>query len=97
MNNILKNRKHSFLLVFFALTVLVLTVVVFAGSHDHVRQKEEQLADLQAQYDAVSEENAQYAYILNEADVEEQYEYHARELGYGYADEIKVIDVTPGN
>ncbi|MBQ6864298.1 MAG: septum formation initiator family protein [Clostridia bacterium] len=97
MNGILKNRKHSVLLLFFVLVVFVFTVVVFANSHSHVTQKQEELAALQAEYNAISEENAEYEYILNEADVVEQYEYRARELGYGYADEVKVIDVTPGN
>lgn len=97
MNNILKNRTHSVFLLFFVLIVLALTGIIFAGSHSHVTERQNELAALQAEYAAICEENAQYEYILQEADVVEQYEYRARELGYGYADETKVIDVTPGN
>ena len=76
---------------------ICIMLFLFLSTKSDVKAQENKLAELEAQYASVSEENAQYEHILNEADEREQYEYQARELGYGYPDETKVINVTPGH
>ncbi len=97
MNTILKNRKHSILVICAAAMAICIMLFLFLSTKSDVKAQENKLAELEAQYASVSEENAQYEHILNEADEREQYEYQARELGYGYPDETKVINVTPGH
>lgn len=96
MDTIFKSRKHSIMVIFAAVLAVCVMLFLFLSTKSDVKAQEERLADLQAEYASVSEENAQYEHILNEADEREQYEYQARELGYGYPDETKVINVTPG-
>lgn len=96
MENIFKSRKHSVLVVFAAVVAICVMLFLFLSTKSDVKAQEDKLAQLESQYASVSEENAQYEHILNESDEREQYEYQARELGYGYPDETKVINVTPG-
>ena len=97
MSTMIKNRKHSLLVICAAVLAICIMLFLFLSTQSDVNAQESKLTDLEAQYASVSEENAQFEHILNEADEREQYEYQARELGYGYPDETKVIDVTPGN
>ena len=97
MSTILKKRTHSIFVVCAIVLAVCFMLFLFLSTKSDVKAQENKLAALQAEYASISEENAQYEHILNEADEREQYEYQARELGYGYPDEVKVIDVTPGN
>lgn len=97
MRAIFENKLHSGVILVTFLALLGCFLAIFLNIRSGIKEREEQLAILNAQYAAVSEENAQYEYILNEADIVEQYEYQAREIGYGYQDEMKVIEITPGS
>lgn len=97
MEGILKNRKRSLLVVCAFILAVCFMLFLLVSTQSDVKAQEGRLADLEAEYASISEENAQYEHIINEADEREQYEYQARELGYGYPDETKVINVTPGN
>lgn len=97
MGTIVKKRKHSVFVLLTAVAAVVFMLFVLVYTQSDVKAQQEELAALEAELSSLCEENAQYDYILNEADAVEQYEYQARELGYGYPDETKVIDVTPGN
>ena len=97
MSTMVKDRKHSLFVVCAAMLAICIMLFLFLSTQSDVKAQEAKLAELEAEYVSVSEENAQYEHILNEADEREQYEYQARELGYGYPDETKVINVTPGN
>ncbi|MBE6813421.1 MAG: hypothetical protein E7523_11160 [Ruminococcaceae bacterium] len=96
MGTLFKSRKHSILVICAAILAICVMLFLFLSTQSGVKAQESKLEQLEAQYASVSEENAQYEHILNEADEREQYEYQARELGYGYPDETKVINVTPG-
>ncbi|MBR2412886.1 MAG: septum formation initiator family protein [Clostridia bacterium] len=96
MGTIFKSRKHSILVIFAVILAICVMLFLFLSTQSEVKAQEDKLAALESQYASVSEENAQYEHILNESDEREQYEYQARELGYGYPDETKVINVTPG-
>ena len=97
MVTIFKNRTHSILVIGGTILAICFMLFLFLSTQSDVKAQEDRLAELEAEYASISEENARYEHILNEADEREQYEYQARELGYGYPDETKVIDVTPGN
>lgn len=96
MSTIFKSRKRSILVIFAVILAVCVMLFLFLSTSSDVKAQEDKLAELESQYASVSEENAQYEHILNESDEREQYEYQARELGYGYPDETKVINVTPG-
>ena len=97
MSTTTKKRTHSIFVICAIILAICVMLFLFLSTKSDVKAQEGKLAELEAQYASVSEENAQYEHILSEADEREQYEYQARELGYGYPDETKVINVTPGN
>ncbi len=96
MEKLFKSRKRSLFVIFAVIVAICIMLFLFVSTNAGVEALEDKYEQLSSQDASISEANAQREYILNGADEREQYEYHARELGYGYPDETKVINVTPG-
>lgn len=89
--------RHSFILVFFAIAILVVSLCIFAWITIDSNEKQIQLDAINAQLQQIEQDNEEKDHLINDADKAELYEHLAREQGYAYPDEKIYYDVTPGN
>lgn len=89
--------RRSFILVFFAVAVICISLGIFAWLSIDSNEKQIQLDAVNAQLQQINQDNEQKDYLINNADEAELYEHLARERGYAYPDEKIYYDVTPGN
>ncbi len=89
--------RRSFILVFFAIAILVISLGIFAWLSVDSNEKQIQLDAINAQLEQINQDNQKMDNLINNADKAELYEHLAREHGYAYPDEKIFYDVTPGN
>lgn len=89
--------RRSFILVFFAIAILIVSLGIFAWLSVDSNEKQIQLDAINAQLEQIDQENKKMDNLINNADKAELYEHLAREHGYAYPDEKIFYDVTPGN
>lgn len=89
--------RRSFILIFFAVAVICISLGIFAWLSIDSNEKQIQLDAVNAQLQQINQDNEQKDYLINNADEAELYEHLARERGYAYPDEKIYYDVTPGN
>lgn len=88
--------RRSFILVFFAVAILCVSLGIFARLSIESNEKQIQLDAVNEQLRQLEQENDEIENLINNADEAELYEHLARERGYAYPDEKIYYDVTPG-
>lgn len=91
-----KVARRSYFLVFVAVFLLCFSFVLYSFQTIGNKKKEQQLNDLNKQYEQLIQEKNELNYLLNDADERELFEQLARSHGYAYPDEKIYYDVTPG-
>ncbi len=93
-----KKQKHSFILSLALLLAVGYFVISLVSTHLEIRQKEQEAAAVQAQYEAQLAENERLQAVVDGGDESEYMERVAREkLGYVMPDEKVYYDITPSN
>ncbi len=89
-----KTRKKVFVIAAFSVTAAVLVSMTINNISLSMRysEKEEELKTLQAQYEAICDENDRLDAMLNDGDDKKAFEYYARNRGYIHPDEKVYLD-----
>lgn len=93
-----KTQKHSFILSVALLLVAGYFAISFISSLLEIREKEQEVDNVKAQYEAQLADNEKLQAVVDGGDEKEYIERIAREkLGYVMPDEKVYYDITPSN
>ncbi len=92
-----KSRRNSVILFILLVIVLIFSAVFVLNYYRQIRQLEQELGAAQSKLDAIIEENNEISELMEPENEDRLKEEEARKHGYGYPDESRYQNITPGN
>lgn len=92
-----KSRRNSVILFILLIIVILFSAIFILNNYRQIGGLEKELSEAKAKLDAIVEENNEISELMEPENEDKLKEEEARKHGYGYPDESRYQNITPGN